>query len=244
MNKNRHPLKTLIQRRLRFYQMALGKHSTATKTVFTKIRPTLANKPYLQKAIDARVQQIATETHYHLMQSVDVVMETTLTLYIKDHPTKAVSKEDFTRLFLDCRKEFFLSSFKGSTIDTRLSQSTRRLRVNLHKGFQNLYTGTVNGRQDIDSLILSITGKGQQEGGSALRWNSRLLLSEMYRAYQFSAKEALLYLDVPSVEWVNRKDREPNGAIIEEYAEKRYQPKEIPEYPYPCNDSYLIPIYD
>lgn len=238
-----NPIYRLSRRRIREYQKALSFYGKKTRSLLTKHKATPFNQAFLKKWLFKIASDISFATQRSLVESVDEVILKTIHTYNDLHQGEKLSDARIEELHLEIRKEFLLSKFKGATVDQRISQAERRLKVNLQRELENLITDYAKGYNGIDNLINSITGKGYKEGGTAYRWNSRLVLSEMYRAYQYTGKVVLTELGVEEVEWANSPRHEPKDSIIDEYAEKAYPPSELPDYPYPCNDSYFIPIY-
>lgn len=238
-----NPIYPLSKRRIREYQKLLRLYGKKTRNLLTKYKATPFNQAFLTKWLNKISSDLSSQTQRFIVESVDEVIEKTLNIYNKLHEGEKLSEDRLQELHLEIRKEFLLSKFKGATVDQRISQAERRLRVNLQRELQNLILDYDKGSYGLDNLINSITGKDYQYGGTAYRWNSRLVLSEMYRAYQFTARRILSELDVKEVQWVNSPRHEPKESLIDEYAESTYKPSELPEYPYPCNDSYFIPIY-
>ena len=238
-----NPIYRLSRRNIRVYQSNLLIYAKRTRQILTKYKATPSNQAFLKKWLFKIASDISTETQRQLVTSIDGVIVTTIHFYNDLHKGEKLSNGRIQELHLEIRKEFLLSAFKGATVDQRIFQAERRLKVNLQKGLENLIQGYATGSYGIDNLINSITGKDYTEGGTAYRWNSRLVLSEMYRAYQFTGKVVLAELGVEKVEWVNSPRHEPKNSLIDLYAEKVYTPSELPDYPYPCNDSYFKPIY-
>lgn len=238
-----NPIYPLSKRRIREYQKLLRLYGKKTRNLLTKYKATPFNQAFLSKWLNNISSDLSSQTQRFIVESVDEVIEKTLNIYNKLHEGEKLSEDRLRELHLEIRKEFLLSNFKGATVDQRISQAERRLRVNLQRELQNLILDYAKGSYGLDNLINSITGKDYQYGGTAYRWNSRLVLSEMYRAYQFTARRILSELDVKEVQWVNSPRHESKESLIDKYAESTYKPSELPEYPYPCNDSYFIPIY-
>lgn len=238
-----NPIYRLSRRNIRAYQRVLLVHGKKTRKLFTKYKPTPNNQAFLKKWLFKIASDISLDTQRHLVASVDEVIVKTIETYNNLHKGEKLTKGRINELHLEIRKEFLLSKFKEATVDQRISQAERRLKVNIQRELENLIQGYANGSYGIDNLINSITGKGYKEGGTAYRWNSRLVLSEMYRAYQYTGKVVLAELGVEQVEWANSPRHVPKDSMIDRYTEKVYPPSELPEYPYPCNDSYFIPIY-
>ena len=211
-----NPVYRLSRRRIREYQKVLKFYGKKTKKLLHKYKHTPNNQPFLNKWLSNLVSEISFRTQRHIIDSVDEVILKTIQAYNKIHEGEKLSKEKIEKLYLEIRKEFLLSEFKGATVDQRISQAERRLRVNLQRELVNLIQGYPEGLYGIENLINSITGKDYKEGGTAYRWNSRLVLSEMYRAYQFTAKVVLAELGVEEVKWVNSPRREPKGSTIDE----------------------------
>ena len=238
-----NPIYRLSRQRIRAYQKMLSSYGKTTRKLFFKYEPKPNNRAILKKWLFKIASDISTDTQRHLVAAVDDVILKTLDTYNRLHQGEKLSKGRLDELFLEIRKEFLLSKFKGATVDQRISQAERRLRANLQWELENLIQGYATGSYGLDNLINSITGKDYKQGGTAYRWNSRLVMSEMYRAYQYTGKVVLAELGVEQVEWVNSPRHTPKDSIIDEYAEKAYPPSQLPEYPYPCNDSYFLPIY-
>jgi hypothetical protein len=238
-----NPVYRLSKRRMNEYRKTLSLYGKRTQQLLNKHKATPNNQAFLRKWLFKIADDISKETQRLLVDSVDDIIIKTLETYNKLHKGDRLSDERLEELFLEIRKEFLLSKFKDATVDQRISQAERRLKANLQMELQNLVLGYYTGSHGIENLINSITGTDYKTGGTAYRWNSRLVLSEMYRAYQFTSKVVLAELGVKWVEWVNSPRHEPNDSVIDEYAEKVYKPNELPDYPYPCNDSYFIPIY-
>lgn len=240
---NDNPIYPLAKKKVREYQKSLGIYGKQVENVFKKYKATTFNQIFLQKWLFNIADSISKDTQRALVDDIDEVILKTINTYNKMHKGDKLSDTEIEELSLEIRKDFLLSEYKGKTLDQRISQANRRLKVNLLRELQNLITDYANGSYPLDNLINSITGKDYKEGGTALRWNSRLVLSEMYRAYQFTAKVVLARLGVKKIEWVNSPRHTPNDSIIDKYTEKVYEPSNLPDYPYPCNDSYFIPIY-
>lgn len=238
-----NPIYRLSRRRIREYQGIVQFYGKKSKALLNKYRPAPSNQAFIQKWLFSYATELSKETNSLLVSVVDEVIDYTINFYNKRHKGKRLKPLERDRLFMEIRKEFLLSDFKGANVDHRISQADRRLKVNLLRELEILTQGHATGLQDYETLINTITGKGYQNGGTAYRWNSRLVLSEMYRAYQFTGKVVLAELGVKEVKWENSPRHTSNDSIIDEYAEKAYKPEELPEYPYPCNDSYFIPIY-
>jgi hypothetical protein len=239
-----NPIYRFSKRELKAYQKHLLLYGKKTRQMLRKHTPTPYNQAFLQRWLFKIADGITHETQQFLVEVIDEVVDKTITVYNNLH--KGEKLRDFQIIELRSRilKEFLLSEFKGKTLDQRISHSNRRIKVNLQRELQNLITDRETGSKgEINNLINSITGTDYKEGGTALRWNSRLVLSELYRAYQFTGKVVLAELGVDRVAWMNSPRHEEKGSLIDEYAEKVYTPNELPEYPYPCNDSYFIPIY-
>jgi len=238
-----NPIYRLSKTQVREYQKILGLHAKRIEQLLRKHRATPGTQLFLQKWLFKIATDISKDTQSLLVESVEQVIEKTLETYNKLHKGEKLSEDKLALLKKEIRKDFLLSEYKKATVDQRLLQAERRIKVNLQRELQNLVSTTEMDSYSTINLINSITGKGVQEGGSASRWNSRLILSEMYRAYQHTGKVVLAELGVESVEWANSPRHENKKSLIDEYAEKVYTPKSLPEYPYPCNDSYFIPIY-
>lgn len=239
-----NPIYSITKRNVRQYQQLLTFYGRKTKKLLNKYKATPHNEAFLRKWLFKIASDISKETQRLLVEAVDEVIYKTLTTYNNLHKGERLTKERLDELQLAIRKEFLLSEYKGATVDQRISQAERRLKVNLQRELSNLVTDYATGSYGIENLINSITGRDYKQGGTAYRWNSRLVMSEMYRAYQFTGKVVLAELGVEAVEWVNSPRHEPKESIVDEYAEKAYSPSELPEYPYPCNDSYFLPIYN
>lgn len=239
-----NPVYRISRRNIRQYQTLLAMYGTQTRKLLKKYRVSPHNEAFLRKWLFKIASDISKETQRLLVDAVDEVISKTITTYNNLHIGEKLSDERINELHLAIRKEFLLSEYKGATVDQRISQAERRLKVNLQRELSNLVTDYATGSYGIENLINSITGRDYKQGGTAYRWNSRLVLSEMYRAYQFTGKVVLAELGVEAVEWVNSPRHEPKDSIVDKYAEKAYAPSELPEYPYPCNDSYFLPIYN
>lgn len=239
-----NPIYRFTKREIRSYQKHLHLYNKKTRQMFDNYKPTPYNQGFLQKWLFKVADSLTHETQQFLVEVIDEIVEKTINLYNKLHKGKKLNDVQVIELRSKILKGFLLSEFKGKTLDQRISHSNKRLKVNLQRELQNLITEAGNGSKvQVNNLINSITGTDYKEGGTALRWNSRLVLSEMYRAYQYTGKVVLAELGVDEVKWVNSPRHEPKDSLIDEYAEKVYAPSQLPEYPYPCNDSYFIPIY-
>jgi len=171
-----NPVYRLSRRRIREYQKVLKFYGKKTKKLLHKYKHTPNNQPFLNKWLSNLVSEISFRTQRHIIDSVDEVILKTIQAYNKIHEGEKLSKEKIEKLYLEIRKEFLLSEFKGATVDQRISQAERRLRVNLQRELVNLIQGYPEGLYGIENLINSITGKDYKEGGTAYRWNSRLVL--------------------------------------------------------------------
>ena len=241
---NDNPIYALSRREIRTYQKKILLYGKHTKQTFHQYKPTPNNQTFLQKWLFKLADKLGQDTQQHVVQGVEAVIAHTLQFYNQQHQGQQLSAAQLDELKLHILKEFLLSEFKGKTLDQRISQSVRRLKGNLQKDLQTLTTGYVTGSTGhVNHLINSITGTDYKEGGTAYRWNSRLVLSEMYRAYQYTGKVVLARLGVNAVRWVNSPRHVAKNGLLDAYAEKVYSPTELPEYPYPCNDSFFIPIY-
>jgi hypothetical protein len=238
-----NPIYRLSKRRIRDYRNGIEVYGKKSKILLDKYRPTPSNQAFIQKWLFSYATELSIYTLEHLTECVDEVIHYTINFYNKRHKGKRLDIRKKDELFMKIRKEFLLTDFKDATVDQRISQADRRLKVNLLRELETLTQAYATGLPDYETLINTITGKDYQNGGTAYRWNSRLVLSEMYRAYQFTGKVVLAELGVSEVKWENSPRHKPNDSIIDEYAEKTYKPDKLPEYPYPCNDSYFIPIY-
>lgn len=238
-----NPIYRLSKRRTRDYQKLILWHGERVRLLFNKYKATPPNQSIIKKWLIKYASDLSKDTQSHLVEVVDEVILRTIEFYNKRHKGKRLNPRQREELFMRIRKEFLIEEFKGASVDQRISQAERRLKVNLLRELETLIQDYATDSQDLEILINSITGKDYQSGGTAYRWNSRLVLSEMYRAYQYTGKVVLAELGVREVEWVNSPRHVPNDSIIDGYAEKVYEPSELPEYPYPCNDSYFIPIY-
>lgn len=238
-----NPIYRLAKRRTKDYQALVFSYGDDVRKLLKKNVPSPANQKKNLSWLIAYADALAEDTRTHLVEVTDEVIIRTIEFYNKRHKGERLSKTERDALFLKIRKELLTRKFKEATVDHRISQADRRLKVNLLRELETLTQAYATGSQDIEILINSITGKDYQNGGTAYRWNSRLVLSEMYRAYQFTGKVVLAELGVSRVKWMNSPRHVPNDSIIDGYAEKVYEPNELPEYPYPCNDSYFIPIY-
>lgn len=239
-----NPIYRFSKREIRNYQKHLHLYAKKSRQMLNKYQPTPYNQQFLQKWLFKVADSLTYETQQFLVEIIDEVVDKTIQIYNKQHKGEKLNDLKIIELRSRILKDFLLSDFKGKTLDQRISHSNKRLKANLQKDLQNLITEAGNGSKgQINNLINSITGTDYKEGGTALRWNSRLVLSEMYRAYQFTGKVVLAELGVEKVAWVNSPRHEEKGSLIDEYAEKVYTPYQLPEYPYPCNDSYFIPIY-
>lgn len=241
---NDNPIYPFTKRELRNYQKHIRLYGERTRQLLKKYKPTMNNQAFLTKWLFKLAENLGRDTQRFLVDVIEEVINNTIETYNKLHKGTKLSDEEILELRMSILKDFLLSEFKGKTLDQRVSHSVIRLKVNLQRELQNLITEAETGSKvQINSLINSITGTDYKEGGTALRWNSRLVLSEMYRAYQYTGKIVLARLGVSKVKWENSPRHEPKGSIIDKYAEKVYTPSELPDYPYPCNDSYFIPIY-
>lgn len=240
-----NPMYSFCKKELRNYQKFIALHGSHTKKTLTKYVPSPFNKTFLEKMLHKQADSIGRETRSFLVEVIDEIVEQTITFYNNRHKGDKLTTRQMDELKLTILKEFLLSKFKDKTLDQRVSHSVKRLKGNLSKYLQQSITEATQGSKgNVSNIINSITGKDYQDGGTAFRWNSRLVLSEMFRAYQYTAKKVLMALEVEEVEWINSPRHEPKDSVIDQYAEKTYKPENIPEYPYPCNDSYIKPIYN
>jgi hypothetical protein len=237
-----NPIYRLSRKRTREYQKLVLLYGKRSRQLFTKHKATPYNQKFLRKWLFNLADNLGKDTQRHLVDVVEEVIGKTLNTYNSLHQGQKLSKDRLAELQIEILKDFLLSDFKGKTLDQRVSHSVRRLKDNLQRELQILITEAGTGSKgQINNLINSIIGTDYKEGGTAYRWNSRLVLSEMYRAYQFTGKVVLAELGVAEVEW--RNTERTSSETLKEYAEKVYTPLGLPEYPYPCNDSYFIPIY-
>lgn len=239
-----NPVYPLARRQIREYQRLVFRYGKEVRESLKANRPNTFNKRFIEGYLMDIAVNLTESTRSQIIGNVETIIGFTLEFYNEQHQGEKLSVHELDGLKIDIFKEFLLSEFKGKTLDQRLHHAERRLRVNLSRELQTfLFRENTGSRGKISSIISSISGREYKVGGTALRWNSRLVLSESFRAYQFTAKRVLGELGVEEVKWVNSPRHEPGGKLIDEYAEKTYKPSELPEYPYPCNDSYFVPIY-
>ena len=239
-----NPVFPLAKRYIREYQKQIGLSGKRMKKILDKHKPSINNQAFLRKWINNLSGDITKYTQKMLVEAVEEVIEVTLDVYNKNHKGDKLTKARLDELKMEIYKDFLLSSFKGATIDTRISTAEKRLKVNLFMELNNLINGLNLGSKHYANLINSITGKEYKQGGTAYRWNSRLVLSEIFRAYQFTARRVLGELGVERVSWVNSPRHEEKDSLIDNYSKQEFTPSTLPDYPYPCNDSYFIPIYE
>ena len=238
-----NPIYPLAKRYIREYHKQLNLSGKRMKQVLSKHNPTASNQAFLLKWMMNISNDVKKQTQRLLVEAIEDVIYYTLEKYNKIHKGEKLSDTRLNELQMEIYKDFLLSEFKGATLDQRISQADKRLKVNLQTELNTYINGPNMGSKDYANLINSITGKEYKPGGTAYRWNSRLLLSEIFRAYQFTARKVLGELGVDRVSWVNSPRHKENGSVIDEYSKSEFTPDTLPEYPYPCNDSYFIPIY-
>jgi len=242
-----NPIYPFAVKRVRQYHKILSAYGKDLQDFLRKYRPTPFNYSFMNKWLMRKAELLGEETQQFITESVLDIIEYTIHLYNdlqEQNVGQGLSEVELEELKLQVYKEFLLKKFKGKTLDQRLTHSTKRLKMNLHRELKESILQHESGiRQSTKNIVNTITGRDYQYGGTAYRWNTRLVLSEMFRAYQFSAKATLIQLGVKEVAWVNSPRHQPGDKLIDEYAKETYKPKDLPEYPYPCNDSYFIPIY-
>lgn len=231
-----NPIFPLVRTTLKRYDRLVRTHSKRVENLLTKYNPTPGNQSKLRGWLWNIADSLTKDTERFLREEVEEVIDITLDTY-----NDRLNKRQLEELKIRIMKDFFLTKFVGKTTNTRLSQAGRRLKVNLQNGLQNLIQVEKIRSKDLKIITHSITGRDFIAGGSAYKWNGRLIMSECFRAYQFTAKILFEELGVAEVEWRN-SPRHKSVTLIDDYEGKRYKPSDLPEYPYPCNDSYFIPI--
>jgi hypothetical protein len=208
-------------------------------------RVTAFNTGFLTVHYTKLAKELGDKTRSFIVEAVDEVIQATINHYNELHrkagyePLDGKAKD---KLWGRIRKDFLLAKFKRRTLDARVDNATIRLMANILPIIQTYATASTDHDRAIATMVDYFTGTHPIPGGTAARWNGRLLTSELFRAYQFTAKQVLMELKVPKVKWVNT-DRHTEENITDEYAATTYTPRQLPRYPYPCNDSFFVPIY-
>lgn len=242
----RNPVSHYIRRVVRAYASLLGKYGERAKLPLKNIENvTVWNEAYLKGHYLRLSEDLGNKTRSFIVEAVDEVVQATITIYNDIHNKNGgepLDQQRIAELRVRILKDFLLTKFKNRTLDDRVNNATLRLQANILPLLNNYATATTAGSKVSSTMEEYFKGNNPIPGGTALRWNSRLIVSELYRAYQYTAKEVLIELGVNRVSWVNSlKHKKPN--ITDEYAANTYTPRQIPPYPHPCNESFFIPIY-
>jgi hypothetical protein len=242
-----NPVTHYIRKVLRSYEELLGQYGERAKLPLKNVdRVTVFNQSYLMAHYTRLTHDLGDKTRSFIVEAVFEVVQATLNIYNEKHRRagrEPLGDEELSKLQWEILKDFLTTEFKGRTLDARITHATHRLMANLHPILQQYAMDSLDGSLAAAFMGRYFTGKTQIPGGTAARWNGRLIVSELFRAYQYAAKEILIRLDVPKVQWANTK-KHTNPNITDEYAATTYTPRQIPEYPHPLNDSFFVPIYE
>lgn len=242
-----NPIYPLVIEAVKEYHKLLKLYGERVKNLLDSF-PALTpyNEATVRKYLFSMVDKLEKETQSFFVEKIYDAIKKTIDTYNDIHIQNGFPGLDFMQVMeLESRllKQITLSKYKYRTLDQRLTVAFNRLRENISQVFSNPYFPLLPWFKAVQIIISHIRGKQPMPGGTAFRWNSRLLISEMFRAYQFAAREVLGELGIEKVMWKNTKRHKiPN--VTDKYDGMIFTPKQLPDYPYPCNDSYFIPIYE
>jgi hypothetical protein len=132
--------------------------------------------------------------------------------------------------------------FYNLTLEQRIDRSTRHTFKQIEIITHNVLTAPDS---TPDHLIRGIRAcflsYGQVSGGSALVWDTRILIGEQNRAYQMAAKAFMKEAGLTHLKWVNHPDK-PLSQVCQDL-EGTYLLDETPNYPYPGCTCSLEPLH-
>lgn len=212
--------------------------------IFAKIR--------MMRLVDYEELRFSEHLKTFLLDKIITSINLTLTSYqtLLNNPLDQPTLE---RLYWSLLQDIVYTPFHNLTLEQRIDRSVRHTFKHIETLTHNaliegsgpnlMMTGYNPHRliRDIKSCFLSY---GQVSGGSAVVWNTRILIGEQNRAYQLTAKAFMKEAGVTHIKWVPHPSK-PLSALCEEYStihDGIWLIDEVPDYPYPGCCCSLEPL--
>lgn len=191
-----------------------------------------------------KIHKIFAESLYDfLLDRISYIINLTLTQYqtLLNEPLDNPTLEN---LYWQTLSEIILMPFHHKTLEDRVYRSAFHTFRNVEQTLHTALTFKQTPNQLVKGIKLCFNSTGQVSGGSALMWNTRILVGEENRAYQEAAKAFMKSAGISHIKWVPH-DEKPSSDLCEHYAlhnDGLWPIHSVPDYPYPGCCCSLEPI--
>jgi hypothetical protein len=203
--------------------------------IFAKIR--------LERELESIKPSFSDDLKTFLFDRIQNAIDLTLTTYLNHlSKTHTFNQKQISELHWECLLAIVAEPFMGMILEERVDRSVNHTFTNLMKDISFAVATHGIAKQTAQETKPQFLTNGQVVGGSALLWNTRLLVGEQNRAYQLTAKRLLQLAEIEEVLWVPHEDK-PSSAQCLEYAKQgSFKLKDIPNYPHTGCCCSLVPI--